>query len=104
MIVAITREHCRVEDADDCARLHVTAEELDDDEAGAALQRADLGRAGDAAHVWLTIDSLRTAAREAASIPDWDDRFDAMIAYARSKGWLDACGERVTAHVQRSAS
>ena len=104
MIISITRDHCHVVDADDCARLHVTADDLDDDEAGNALRRAELGRAGEAAHVWLAIDALRAAARADASNLDWDKRFDAMIAFARSKGWLDASGEFVAAHIERSAS
>jgi hypothetical protein len=103
MIISISRDHCHVVDADDCARLHVTANGLDDDEAGAALQQANLGRAGEAGHVWLAVDALRTLARVGASITDWDKRFNAMITFARSRGWLDASGDHVAAHIERSA-
>lgn len=104
MIVVVTPHGCHVEDADDLGRLHVTADGLDDGQAGAALQHAHLGRTGKAGHVSLAVASLRAAARPRASIPDWDDRFDAMIDFARSKGWLDASGEHVAAHIDRSAS
>ena len=104
MIITITPDGCRVLEPDDCARLHGTADGMDDDEAGAALARAGLGHAGEAAHVWLLIDALRTAARTDASIPDWDDRFDAMIGFARSKHWLDPAGRYVAAHIERGVS
>ena len=104
MIIVITHDHSYIESADDCTRLHVTAATLDDAAAGAALQSAGLGRQGEPAHVWLAVDALRTTARAAASIPDWDNRFDAMIAFARSRGWLDASGEHVAAHIERSGS
>ena len=104
MIVVVTPHDCRVEDADDLGRLHVTADGLDDAQADAALQRAHLGRTGEGGQVSLAVESLRAAARPRASIPDWDSHFDAMIDFARSKGWLDTSGEHVAAHIDRSAS
>lgn len=104
MIVTITSDGSLVEDADDCTRLHISADGLDDAAVGAALLTASLGRPGEPDHAWIAVDKLRAVARVASRTPGWDARFDAMIAYARSKGWLDASGEHVAAHVERSPS
>jgi hypothetical protein len=102
MIITISPDRCAVVDADDCTRLHATAAGLDDADAGAALHRANLGGPGDPNHVWLSIDGLRATARTGASSPDWDERFDAMISFARARGWLDATEKQVAAHLERS--
>ena len=51
-------------------------------------------RLADDAHVWVAIDALRAAATAEAGA------FDAMIAYAASKGWVDEPGTSVRAHVE----
>lgn len=104
MIVVVTPYDCRVEEVDDLGRLHVIADGLDDSQAGAALQHAHLGRIGEAGHVSLAVVPLRAAARPRASISDWDSRFDAMIDFARLRGWLDPSGVYVAAHIERTAS
>ena len=83
MIVVVTPHDCRVEEVDDLGRLHVIADGQDDSQAGAAL---------------------RAAARPRASISDWDSRFDAMIEFARLRGWLDSSGVYVAPHIERTAS
>lgn len=47
-------------------------------------------------HAWLDIDYLR---RQGPDSEDWRSGFDAMIAYARSKGWISADGATVRAHL-----
>jgi hypothetical protein len=91
-----------LEEADDCTRLHVVADGLDDAGAGAVLRRDGLGRAGDPGHAWLEISTLRARARASVGAGDWDDRFEVMVSYARGKGWLDETGEFVAAHIERS--
>jgi len=51
-------------------------------------------RLADDAHVWVAIDALRAAAGGEAGA------FDAMIAYAASKGWVDESGASVRAHIE----
>lgn len=93
-----------IEEPDDCTRLHVSADDLDDSVAGSAVARAGLGSPGEPGHLWLDVTALRKRARAATAATDWDDRFDAMIAYARSKGWTDPTGELVAAHISRRGS
>lgn len=53
----------------------------------------------DGDHAWLDVDSLRRAAHDAP--PDrWLDRYEAMIAWAMSKGWTSDDGRAVRAHVE----
>lgn len=53
-------------------------------------------RLADDAHVWVAIDALRAAATAHAET----GAFDAMIAYAASKGWIDESGTHLRAHVE----
>jgi hypothetical protein len=80
---------------DDLQRLHV---EVVGDGDQTAIDGA-LGEFGrlDGDHVWLRIDALREAG---PGDDGWTTRFDAMIDYARSKGWTDGAGA-VRAHVER---
>jgi hypothetical protein len=54
----------------------------------------------DAEHVWIDVARLRDAASAQSDDPTYGERFDAMIAYAQRKGWLDADGSRVRAHIE----
>lgn len=89
-----------LEEADDLGQFHVEAP------GGAAfaeivalLQREGAGRAVEAStdHLWVSIDALRSLAGQRGD--DWDTGFDEMLAYARSKGWVDETGTHVRAHV-----
>ena len=54
------------------------------------------------AHVWVRVEAVRVAA-SAVSLPDsWDGEFSGMLGYARSKGWLNAQGDAIAAHVEAS--
>jgi hypothetical protein len=54
----------------------------------------------DGEHVWLDVDRLRLLASTSEVGRDWDREFDAMVAFADSKGWLDA-RRRIRAHIER---
>jgi hypothetical protein len=84
-----------VTDVDRLDRLHAeTAVPVSDARLG------DLCTPGaDADHVWLSVERLRSAALALSDDAQFGDHFDAMIAYAASKGWLDDDGRRVRAHV-----
>ena len=58
---------------------------------------ARIGSRDGPGHVRLSPSVLRFLSSHAGSA-EWDAKFDAMIAYAASKGWLDAQG-RVRAHL-----
>jgi hypothetical protein len=71
---------------------------------GVALREAhDLGslkvvvRGAEHAHVSAT--TLRDLAGERASDPEWTEQLEAMVAYARSKGWVRDDGA-IRAHVE----
>lgn len=53
----------------------------------------------DGGHLWVEIAWLRNAARPSSAAPDWERGFDKMIAYATGKGWVDASGRAVRAHI-----
>ena len=63
-----------------------------------ALVDAAAGRLeGDDAFV--TVDSVRRLAAGRVD-PDWDAELDAMIDFAKSKGWFDEAGHAIRAHVE----
>lgn len=53
----------------------------------------------DGEHVWIDIAVARTIGAQATD-DEWPGKFDGMIAYAASKGWTDAAGTHVRAHVE----
>ncbi len=74
---------------------HVPADEL-----GSFVHRSGVGEldaGGRNVHVQLGVIRRLAAGRTA---PDWDTGFDAMIAYARTKGWVDDAGNTVRAHLE----
>lgn len=54
----------------------------------------------DAEHVWLSIAELRRIGRELSGDSSFGTKFDGMIAYAGSKGWLSDDNTCVRAHVE----
>ena len=55
----------------------------------------------DGNHVHVAIDVIRQLAVGRGS-DGWSSGFEAMIAYARTKGWVDDAGNTVRAHLERS--
>ncbi|MGW1786580.1 hypothetical protein ACWCQQ_47115 [Streptomyces sp. NPDC002143] len=99
--VDVGRRHCEVRDAGDLKRLSVeVAGEAPDDEIDRTA--APLVRLQSPTHAWVSVRELRAAcAREGD--PAWVREFDAMVAYAASKGWVDDAGTSLRAHVVREA-
>lgn len=104
MIVVVDAGTAGVEQADDLKRLAVIAPAAIG-AAGLATAIGTLGRVDDdGEHIWLDIAELRAraAATQPVSARDaWSDSFDAMIDFAASKGWTDASGAAVRAHLER---
>ena len=63
-----------------------------------ALVDAAAGRLeGDDAQI--AVDAVRRMAAGRVG-PRWDEELDAMLEFARSKGWLDETGSTIRAHVE----
>lgn len=86
-------------EAEDTTAFHV--EVRGDAEVAAALQDADAGTlAEDGEHAHIGIGWVR---RHAVGVgPDWNQRFDAMLDYARTKGWIEEGTSSIVAHLERS--
>ena len=97
------RPDVRVVDIDDLGRLHLALGEVTDEEAAEVLERAGLGRFHDAETVYLDVAALRAAAEPRATAQNWSAQWDAMIAKARSQGWLSADGANLQVHVESAA-
>ncbi len=54
---------------------------------------------GDAEHVWIAIARLHVLGATHGGA-GWREGCDAMIEFAQSKGWVDATGRFVRAHVE----
>jgi hypothetical protein len=85
-----------LEEPGDCTRLKVVVRgPRDEGRLGNAV--ASVGRAEGTSVVWLRPDALR---RMAAGRVDeqWEATFEQMLAYARSRGWLDVATGEIRAH------
>ncbi len=97
------RPQARVVDIDELGRLHLALGEVTDEEAAEVLERSGLGRLTDDGTAFLDAAALRAAAEPRASAPDWAVRWDAMVAKARSNGWLSDDGASLQVHVESAA-
>jgi len=88
-----------LEEPDDCTRFYLAvAGGRDLGLVFGALVDAAAGRLeGD--HALVTIDAVRRMAAGRVG-DDWSDRFDGMLAYARTKGWVDDTNNAIQAHVE----
>jgi hypothetical protein len=97
------RPEARVVDIDDLSTLHLALGQVTDEEAAEVLERAGLGRFQDAETAFLDAAALRAAAEPRATAPDWSAQWDAMVAAARSKGWVSEDGASLQVHVESAA-
>jgi hypothetical protein len=104
-VVGGAEEHpeARVVDVDNLTRLHLALGEVTDEEASEVLERAGLGRIQDGGTAFLAAAAVRAAAEGRATAPDWADRWEAMIAGAREKGWVSDDGATLQVHVESAA-
>lgn len=86
-----------VDERDDFGRFHVeVAGDGDVDAAVSTFGRLD----DDGDHAWISVQAIR----EATSGPvdeGWEQRFQGMLDYAGSKGWLDEDRAAIRAHIER---
>ena len=93
----------KVVDVDDLTRLHLALGEVTDEEADQVLREAGLGRLQDAQTGFVGIEALHAAAAPQSSAPDWAQRWEAMVATARDKGWVGDDGASLQVHVESAA-
>jgi hypothetical protein len=93
----------RVVDIDDHGRLHLALGQVTDEEAAEVLERSGLGRFHNAQTAFLDAAALRAAAEPRATAPDWAARWDAMVASARSKGFVSEDGATLQVPVESAA-
>lgn len=89
----------RLEEPEDLKSLSVVTS-LSADALAARVREIALGRPDPPGHVWLVPAAL--VALAGPRDEGWTEGFAAMVAYADSKGWVDASG-RVRAHVERAS-
>ena len=99
MIVRIDGGDVDLVDAEDTKGFHV--EVRDDSDVAAALEDAGAGTlAEDGEHAHIGIGWVR---QQAVGVgPDWNQQFDAMLDYARTKGWVEEGTSSIVAHLERS--
>jgi hypothetical protein len=88
-----------LENPEDCGTFHVEVIGTRDAAALAhALVDADVGRVVDD-HAFVDVSAVRQLASGRVG-ESWADDFEKMLAYARSKGWMDETGNAIQAHVE----
>jgi hypothetical protein len=100
VIVRLAADGAVVQNADDCARLHLETE-LDAEGVRTALRTTGTGELIDADTAWLDLAVLRSRAQLLATAPDWAQRWAAMTGYAERKGWVSEDGHSVKVHIER---
>ena len=85
-----------IEDAAVFTGFNATSTTDDKDVVGAAMGAAGHA-ADDDAHVWVSADWIRATV---AGDAEWTAGFDAMVAFARSKGWMNDAGTHILAHIE----
>lgn len=97
MYVSVSDGGPALRDADDTTSFKVVATLSAD--VDRVLRDAAWGSvAGD--HALISVAAVRHAASGQVS-DGWSDSFDAMLAYADSKGWLSVDGAAIRAHIER---
>jgi hypothetical protein len=86
-------------DPEDCQKFHVAYGAAATSTAAVAEALGPWAAGAEAEHVWVRIDAVRQAAAGRVGA-DWPEQFDAMVGYARSKGWLNEAGDAIAAHVE----
>jgi len=61
---------------------------------------SSVGYVADDGDAFLDIAALLALAGDSAD-PEWRQGFDAMVEYARHKGWVDEAGRALQAHCER---
>jgi hypothetical protein len=93
-------DSARLIDAEDLTSFAVVLDG-DGDPSPQALAAGGVLGLGD--HAWVRTEALRRLAGPTAT-PEWELAFTGMLAYARSRGWVDDEHGAVRGHVERRAA
>lgn len=86
-------------DAENCKAFHV--EVRGDVDVAAVLDESGAGRlADDGEHALVEIGWVRQHAVGVG--PTWDQDFESMLDFARTKGWIDEGSSAIVAHLERA--
>ena len=101
MYVRVTGGGASLEDPTNLKQFHVSADDAAVD-VGAALAGSGFGTM-EGNDAMISVEAVRSAA--AGRVGDgWEAGFEAMLDFARSKGWLSDDGTAVRAHVERGGA
>jgi hypothetical protein len=67
------------------------------DQVATALE--EIARPADDQHAFVSRDVLIRLAGPLGESPDWLEKLDGMVSYARSRGWTDS-DDRIRAHIE----
>jgi hypothetical protein len=98
VIVAIGADGVRLEEPDVLDTFHVAVRGLVD--VDAELRGSGAGWVAGDGDARIAVDWVRGAATAAGVGLLWRDAFDDMVVHAATKGWLDADGSVIKAHVE----
>ena len=88
-----------LEELEDCTRFHVEASSAEPAVLGPRLGAAGTVEGAAPDHAWIEVSWVR--AQAASRVPgSWIEDFQKMLGYAASKGWMDADGGAISAHVE----
>lgn len=94
MVIVVQGDQVRLEDPNDFKGFKVVVHGDDT----SAIET--VGRLEDTDTAWIQMEAVRKLAGDAAD-QTWEDGYDAMLAYARTKGWLHDARREIQAHVER---
>jgi hypothetical protein len=98
--IELRNGHASVLDANNCQELDVvTAPGADHDQVTSQLATSGVGAWLDDTTIALDVQRLHTLASSAVVEAHWQERWDAMLAHAATKGWLSQDGAKVFAHL-----
>jgi len=96
MVIVLEDGGVHMQDPSDFKAFKVVVTKGEDD-----ASIAPVGRFEDADTAWIQIEAVRRLAGNAVD-QAWEEGYDAMLAYAREKGWLHDARREIQAHVERA--
>jgi hypothetical protein len=100
VIVRVEDDAVELVEAEDTKGFHV--EVRGDVDVAAVLDESGAGQlATDGDHALIEIGWVRQHAVGVG--PEWDQDFEVMLDYARTKGWIDEGASAIVAHLERTA-
>lgn len=93
MVIVVQGDEVRLDESSDFEGFKVVVK------GGDASAVETVGRLEDPDTAWIQMEAVRRLAGDAAD-QQWENGYDAMLAYARTKGWLHDARREIQAHVE----